>query len=197
VLGKYSPTSSPFLIQLLLLDFHDVPWAISNISTMCMRSVRRVMLLDTWMNAAWRSSFRLICMEHWPLFLWHIWHHSLKFCWYISSLILLLLGRLTVTCWCKSNVSAMLSPDMDSRTFTWCVWPLHKHRWIIMSHNLFTEIKKKRTRSKSGKQIAFHKQMTSIITLCLSVPLLTQEPSPCLRLNPKSIWWLAGGYKQG
>jgi len=94
-------------------------------------------------------------------------------------------------------VSTVLSPDLDSRTFTWCVRPLHKHRRIITSHNLVTEIKKKRTRSKSGKQIAFHQQMTSIITLCLSIPPLTQEPSPCLRLNPKSIWWLAGGYKQG
>jgi len=31
---------------------------------------------------------------------------------------------------------------MDSRTFTWCVRPLHMHRWIIMSHNFVTVIKK-------------------------------------------------------
>ena len=52
-LAKYSSTSSPFLFLLLLLDFHDVPQAISNISTMCTRSVRRVMQLDTWINLAW------------------------------------------------------------------------------------------------------------------------------------------------
>jgi len=80
VFGKYSSTSSPFLIELLLLDFHDVPQAISNISTMCTRSVRRVMQLDTWMNLAWWLSFRSIRHAHWPLCPWHIWHHSLKFC---------------------------------------------------------------------------------------------------------------------
>jgi len=80
VFGKYSSTSSPFLIQLLLLDFHDVPQAISNISTMCTRSVQRVMQLDTWTNLAWRLSFRSIRHAHWPLFLWHTSHHSLKFC---------------------------------------------------------------------------------------------------------------------
>jgi len=80
VFGKYSLTSSPFHIQLLLLDYHGVPQAISNISTMCTRSVRRVMQLDTWINLAWRVSFRSIRHAHWPLFLWHVWHHSLKFC---------------------------------------------------------------------------------------------------------------------
>jgi hypothetical protein len=38
VFGKYSFTSSPFCMQLLLLDFYDVPQAISNISSMCTRS---------------------------------------------------------------------------------------------------------------------------------------------------------------
>jgi len=80
VFGKYSSTSSPLLIQLLLFDFHDVPQAISNISTMCTRSVRWVMQLDTWLNLAWRLSFRSIRHAHWPLCLWHVWHHSLKFC---------------------------------------------------------------------------------------------------------------------
>jgi len=80
VFCKSSSTCSPFLIQLLLLDFHDVPQAISNISTMCTRSVRRVMQLDTWMNFAWRLSFRLIRHVHWPVFLLHVWHDSLKFC---------------------------------------------------------------------------------------------------------------------
>jgi len=47
VFSKYSSIFSPFLIQLLLLNFYNVPQAISNISTMCTRSVRRVMQLDT------------------------------------------------------------------------------------------------------------------------------------------------------
>jgi len=80
VFGKYSSTSSSILIQLLLLDFHDVPQAISIISTMCTRSVQGVMQLDTWMNLAWWLSFRSIHHAHWLLFLWHVWHHSLKFC---------------------------------------------------------------------------------------------------------------------
>jgi len=78
--GKYSSTSSPFLILLLLLNFHDVPQAISNISTMCTRSVWRVMQLDTWMNLALRSSLRSIQHAHRPLFPWHVWHHSLELC---------------------------------------------------------------------------------------------------------------------
>jgi len=80
VCGTLSSTSSQFRIQLLLLNFHDVPQEISNISTMCTRSVRRVTQLHTWMNIAWRLSFRSIRHAHWPLFLWHVWHHSLKFC---------------------------------------------------------------------------------------------------------------------
>jgi len=80
VFSKYTSTSSPFLIQLHLLNFHDVPQAISNISTLCTRSLRRVMQLDGWMNLAWRLSFRSIRHAHWPLFQWHVWHHSLKFC---------------------------------------------------------------------------------------------------------------------
>jgi hypothetical protein len=94
-------------------------------------------------------------------------------------------------------MSAGVSPDFDSRTFTWCFRPLHKYRPIITSHNLVTEIKKKRTCCKIGKQNAFHKQLTSKITIYLSILPLTQEPSPCLRPNPKSIWSSAGGYMQG
>jgi len=51
---------------------------------------------------------------------------------------------------------AVFQCDLDSRTFTWCVRPLHMHRQIIMSHNLVTEIKKKLTRSEIVKQLAFH-----------------------------------------
>jgi len=142
VFRKYSSTSSPFLVQLLLLDFHDVPQAISNICTMCTRSVRRVMQLDTWMNLALRLWIRSICRAYWQLFLRHVLHHSVEFCYHISSLILLLMCHKPVTCRKKPNVLAVLQPDLDSGTFTWCVRPLHMHRRIIMSHNLVSEIKK-------------------------------------------------------
>ena len=52
ILNKYSLTSELVLIQLLYLDFHDVPWATFKMSTMCMRSERRVMKFDARMNAA-------------------------------------------------------------------------------------------------------------------------------------------------
>jgi len=188
VFGKYSSTSSPFLIQLLLLDFHNVPQAISNISTFCTRSEWRVMQLDTWMNLAWRLSFSSICHANWPLFLWHVWHHSLKFCLHISSLILLLPCHVIVTCRKKLHVLPVLRCDLDSSTFTWCVWPLHMHRWIIVSHNCVTEIKKQLTRSEIGKQLAFHRDRTSKITVCTSILLRTQEPSPYLHRNLISIW---------
>jgi len=197
VFGKYSSISSPFLIQLLLLDFHDVPQAISNISTMCTRSVRRVMQVDTWMNMGWRLLFRWICHVHWPLFLRPIWHHSLEFCYHILSLILIVLCHLIVTCRMKLNVMAVIQPDLDFRTFTSCVPPLHMHRQIIMPHNLVTQIMPKLTRSKIGKQLAFHRDQTSKGTVCTYILPQTLEPSPSLCLNPISIWKSAGGNMQG
>jgi len=61
---------------------------------------------------------------------------------------------------------------------------------------MVTEIKKKLTCSKIGKQITFHQHLMSKITICLSIPPQTQEPSPCLCPNLISLWWLAGGYMQ-
>jgi hypothetical protein len=155
---------------------------------MCTSSVRIVMQLDTWMNSAWGLSIRSIRHAHWPLFLWHVWRHSLKFCWYISSLILLLHCYLTVTCREKPNVLAVLQSQLISRTSTWCVRPLYMHRWIIMTHTLVTEIKKKLTQSDIGKHLAFHRDKTSKITVCLSILPQMQEPSPSLCRNPISIW---------
>jgi len=43
-----------------------------------------------------------------------------------------------------------------------------------------------------GTDIFFHQDMTSTMPICLSILPQTQEPSPCLRPNPISIWWLAG-----
>jgi len=190
--GKYSSTTLPFLIQLLLLNFHDVPDEILNISTMCTRSVRRVMQLVAWMNAVWRSSFRQIHIEHWQHFPWLVWHPSPKFCWYISSLMWLELSHLTIIGKQKSDMLVIVTPDSNSWPFAWSVRPLHLHRWIITSHNLVTEIKEKLICSTIGTQIAFHRDITSNIQICLFIRLLTQEPSPCLRPNPILIWWLAG-----
>jgi len=94
-------------------------------------------------------------------------------------------------------VLAVFPRDVHSRAFTRCVQPLHMHRGIIISHNLVTEIKKKVAPSKIDKQIAFHWDMTLKITVSQCIALQMQEPSPCLRPNPKSICSLAGGYWQG
>jgi hypothetical protein len=155
---------------------------------MCTRSVRRVMQLDTWMDTAWRLSFSLIRHALWPLFLWHVWHHSLKFCYHISSLIYILLCHLTDTCRIKPNVMATLQPDLDFRTFTWWVRPLHMHRGILISYNLVTEIKQNLTRIKIGKQLTFHRDQTSKSTVCTTILLRTKDPSPSLHRNPISIW---------
>jgi len=48
------------------------------------------------------------------------------------------------------------------------------------------------THSKIGTQIAFCRDMRSKIQICLFIPPMTQEPSPCLCLNQISIWWSAG-----
>jgi len=66
------------------------------------------------------------------------------------------------------------------------------HRCIVMSQNLVTEIKKNLTRSKIGTQIAFHRDTTVKIQICLFIPPQTQEPSPSHRLILISIWRLAG-----
>jgi len=92
----------------------------------------------------------------------------------------------------KSNMLAIMKSDLDSRHFAWCVQSLHMHRRIIMSHNLVTEIKNNLTCSKIRTQIAFHRYLTSKIQIYLVIPPLTQKPSPCLRLNSISMWWLAG-----
>jgi len=67
VLDIYSPTSSPVLIKLILLDFHDVPYTLLNFSTMCRSSQRRVMQLDAWIKPAWRLSFIEVQVAHWPV----------------------------------------------------------------------------------------------------------------------------------
>jgi hypothetical protein len=68
-----------------------------------------------------------------------------------------------------------IEDDFGSRAFAWCIGPLHMHRRIIMSHNVVTEIKKMLTQSKIGTVIAFHRDVTSQIPICLSLSPLIQE----------------------
>ena len=149
------------------------------------------MQLDAWWHIAWQWSCRHICIEHWPLHLWLVWNHSLIFCSYISSPLLLLHSHITLIGNQKSSCLALLQPDSDSGTFTWYVRHMHMHRRNIMSHNLVTKIKKMLTHSKIGAQIAFHWDMTSKMTICLSIPPLMEKLSLCLCRNPICIWWLA------
>ena len=57
-----------------------------------------------------------------------------------------------------------------------------------MSHNLVTEIKKTLTCSKVGPHFAFNRDRSSKLTLWLSTPTVTWEPSPYLRPYPISVW---------
>jgi len=150
---------------------------------------------DAWMHAAWWCSFRQIRILYWLLIWWLLWHNSHKFCSYILSLIYLLLSYITVIDKPKSTVLAILQSDLGSRTFTWCIRPLHRQQWIVMSHNFVTDIKNTLTHSKIGAQIPFYWHLTSKIPICLTIPALAQEPSSCLCSNPISIWWFAAEAK--
>jgi len=89
----------------------------------------------------------------------------------------------------KSSWFAILQPDLNSGTLAWWVRRRHMHRRIIMSRNLVTKTQKKLTESKIGRQIAFHRDMTSKMSICVSIPPLAEEPSPCLRPNPICLCW--------
>jgi len=65
------------------------------------------------------------------------------------------------------------------------------HRWILMCHNLVSDINNKLTCSIISTQITFHIYRMSKTPICLSIPAMTQEPSPRLHLNPMPIWWPA------
>jgi hypothetical protein len=107
----------------------------------------------------------------------------------------MLLSHITIIGKWNSRWLRVLQNDLDSRTFVCCVWPLHMHRPIIMSHNLVTKSKKMPVSSKIGIQIAYPWIIMSKITICLSVPLLTVEPQPWLCTNPIYIFWLSEKHK--
>jgi hypothetical protein len=77
-----------------------------------------------------------------------------------------------------------------------CLTLAHMHRLIIMSHNVVIDIMKNVTGSKIGKQLAFHSDQMSKVTVCTSIPAQTQELLSSLCRNPISIWEIAGGYMQ-
>ena len=97
------------------------------------------MWLDALKNSARLSSSWQICIEQSPLFLWLVWHYSVQFCLYISSVMSLLISYLTVMGEQSLKVLAVLQPDLHSNTFAWYFWPLPIHRWIILSHNSVSE----------------------------------------------------------
>jgi len=61
----------------LSMTYHK-QWSKSE--TMCTTAERRVMQLDTRINAPWRLSFIRVHIAHWPLLFWLVWHHGLKCC---------------------------------------------------------------------------------------------------------------------
>jgi hypothetical protein len=64
------------------------------------------------------------------------------------------------------------------------------HRGIIMFQIFITKIKKQWSHQKIGKQIGFHPDLMSRITVRLSLPPVTQQRSLWLFPDPKYIWCL-------
>jgi len=184
----YSPTSSPFLIQLILLNFHDVTYRNFNFSNMCRRSERRVLELAAWINAAWQLSFIRIWDVLWPLVLWVVWYNWLTLCYQLWSQIQVLLYRLTVTGNTIYRSLFINQYNLESRRLAWLVWPLHTQWRNLLSHTLVTEIQKTLTCNKVGLQIAFTRVTSSKISIWLSTPPVMQVPSSCLRPNAISRW---------
>jgi len=154
---------------------------------MCTRSEGRVMQFAAWMNTAWWSMFIRVCIAHWPLHLWFVWHQIVKFCYQISTLFYFLLSHLTITGKTISSLLIFSQLDLESRTFAWPARPLHMHRKIILFHNLISEIQQSLTQSKINTQCDFQSDMSSKLTIWQSIPPLTQEPSRFHRPNPVSL----------
>jgi len=116
----------------------------------------------------------------------------ITFCWCISSIIPLLLSLWQV--FSKQTLSWVtpLPSDLDSRTLALCIQSLNMHRWIIMSHTLVTKIKKNLADSEIGTQVVFHRDLSSKISVEPTLLRMMQDPSPCVRPNLISMWWLSG-----
>lgn len=71
--------------------------------------------------------------------------------------------------------------------FTWPVQPMKRHKRIIMSHKIVTEIQKKLTCSKIGTANAFHTARLSTTAIRIAIPLVMLNPSPLLGPNLISI----------
>jgi len=155
---------------------------------MCTRSVRRVMQVDAWINAAWQSSFSLICIQHSPLLLWPVWHHWLKilsvyFVTNIAFAFSLNRNRLDNMKFvgCRSTWFGVYNIAMARMTIPHTLMNYHFSR--------FGHWNQKNTDTyEYGTQIAYHRVMKSKIPIYPSILPLMQEPSPCLRPHPISIW---------
>jgi len=137
-INLYSPISSPFLIQLILYDCCNLPKIVFKMWTMYTRSVHRVIQLDEWMHPIWQSSCIQVQYACWLLLQWLLWHHWLRCRLWMSSVIWILLSDLSVTGSTLPSLLAIYQLDLQSRSNTWPVRPLHMHRRITMSHNLVT-----------------------------------------------------------
>jgi hypothetical protein len=62
------------------------------------------------------------------------------------------------------------------------------HTPIIIFHNLVTETKRKLTRSKIGKQIAFHRDISSKIAIYPSNLAGKYKPLPRIWANTIVVW---------
>jgi len=51
----------------------------------CTAGLSIVTQLNAWNNATWWFPFIWVEVVHWPLCLWLVWHHWLKFCWELFS----------------------------------------------------------------------------------------------------------------
>ena len=134
-----SPTSWFFCFQLFVLYFHDVAYAMINMSTMCSRSQWTVLLLTAWTNNVWRLAFIYVQNVRWPPVVLLKSHHSTVLGCYISSLYLMLLSTVTIPQMSILSILAVNQPDLECSTVSWPIKPLHTHWRNIIHHNVVTE----------------------------------------------------------
>lgn len=84
---------------------------------------------------------------------------------------------MTVTDQTISSSLVVYQLNLESRSFAWAIQPLHIHKGIIMSPTLVTEIKQKLPCRKRGTRIAFTRDTSSKMAMCLFRPAGTHELS--------------------
>jgi len=74
-------------------------------------------------------------------------------------------------------------PDLEYTTFAWLIKPFDIHWWMIMCQNSVLEMHKRLTGDTIGTIIVFQRNMSSKLTLWLSISPATQETSPFFHPN--------------